>query len=262
MENQFGKVSKLHLEAVKKDEKTILRDVSFTAPFKIMRPFYEKKDFMTVMLLTASAGIMAGDRQEFDILVRRGAKMEFVSQAYEKIHRMETGCAKRHTRLVVEQDACLHYTPLPTIPFAGSDYRSSMEVELRDETSKFILSEVLTCGRAAHGEEFQYRRFQNRISVFQNGKIVYRDNTLYEPARMDMSGFGMYEGFTHLANLVICSEPKDEAWIARVRELMDETENVEGGVTVTAAGHVVVRILGRNGQKLTELMERILASEN
>jgi urease accessory protein len=93
MENQFGKVSKLQLTAEKKENRTILGDVSFTAPFKVMRPFYEKEDFMTVMLLTASAGIMAGDRQEFTIRVGEHAKMEFVSQSYEKIHQMKEGCA-------------------------------------------------------------------------------------------------------------------------------------------------------------------------
>lgn len=34
-----------------------MEDISFTAPFKVMLPFYEKKDVMTVMLLTASAGM-------------------------------------------------------------------------------------------------------------------------------------------------------------------------------------------------------------
>ena len=105
MNNQFGKLSKLHLTAAYREGKTIMEDVSFTAPFKIMHPFYEKKDFMTVMLLTASAGIMAGDRQEIDICVREHSNMEFVSQAYEKIHRMEKDCAKSQVYLTVGDHA-------------------------------------------------------------------------------------------------------------------------------------------------------------
>ena len=260
MSNQFGKLSQLHLTAERRDGKTILSDVSFTAPFKVMRPFYEKKDTMTVMLLTASAGIMAGDRQEFDIRVREGANMEFVSQAYEKIHRMEEGHAERRAHLVVEPNARLSYTPLPTIPFAGSDYRSTVEADLADETSRFVFSEVLTCGRLAHGgEAFQYRSFRNQVLIRQGGTIVYRDNTRYEPARTDMTGFGMYEGFTHLANLVICNEPKSDGWIVRARALLDEAPDTEGGVTRTAFGHIVVRMLGTSGQRLTGLTEKILA---
>ena len=258
MENQFGKISKLNLTAEYRTDKTIISDVSFTAPFKIMRPFYEKKDVMTVMLLTASAGIMAGDRQEFEILVKKGANMEFVSQAYEKIHKMDEGHAERHSHITVEPDAVLRYSPLPTIPFAGSDYRSTLKVELADETSKFIFSEVLTCGRVAHDEEFLYTKFQNNISIYQAGKIIYRDNTRYEPSKTDMRGFGMYEGFTHLANLVICNEPESDEWISGVREMIDEAENMEGGATRTANGTAVVRILGTSGQKLTDMMEKIL----
>ena len=242
MNNQFGKLSELHITTAYRGEKTIMEDVSFTAPFKIMHPFYEKKDFMTVMLLTASAGIMA----------------EFVSQAYEKIHQMEGDCAKRHVRLTVGDHACLHYLPLPVIPFAGSDYRCTVDVELENETSQFVFNEILSCGRIAHGEEFQYRRFQNKICIYQRGRIVYRDNACYEPERMDMRNFGMYEGFTHLANMVICNIQKSEDWVLQVRELLDGCEDMEGGVTRTSAGHIVVRILGRNAQKLTEVTERIL----
>ncbi len=259
MENKFGKLSQLHLSAAKKDDKTILEEVSFTAPFKIMRPFYEKKDVMTVMLLTASAGIMAGDRQVFDIRVRSGAGMEVVSQAYEKIHKMDAGHAERSTTIVVEPDAFLRYTPLPTIPFAGSDFRSKVEISLADATSQLIFGEVLSCGRVAHGEKFGYHRYQNLVSVYQGGTIVYRDNTRYVPASMDMAGFGMYEGFTHLANLLLCNITKDDAWMLQVRELLENTKTIEGGVTKTAAGHVVVRIFGTNGQQLTDLLEQIQA---
>lgn len=258
MENQFGKVSKLNLVAEYRKDKTILSDVSFTAPFKIMRPFYEKKGVMTVMLLTASAGIMAGDRQEFDILVKEGANMEFVSQAYEKIHKMDEGHAERHSHIKVEPDAVLRYTPLPTIPFAGSDYRNTLKVELADETSKFIFSEVLTCGRVAHDEEFLYKKFSNNVSIYQSGKIIYRDNTRYEPSKTDMKGFGMYEGFTHLANLVICNDEKPDGWLSQVRELIDGADNMEGGATRIAGGGIAIRILGTSGQKLTDMMEKIL----
>lgn len=262
MENQFGKVSQLHLTAAPRDGKTIIEDMSFTAPFKVMRPFYEKKDIMTVMLLTASAGIMAGDRQEFDLHVREGARMEFVSQAYEKIHKMNEGHAERSTKLVVEHGAALYYTPLPTIPFAQSDYRSRVEVDLADETSKFIFTEVLTCGRTAHGEKFAYERFENLVTIYQAGRIVYRDNTCYEPARTQMEGFGMYEGFTHLANLIICNEPRSDAWIGAVREKIDAADRTEGGVTRTASGHIVVRILGMSGQMLTDQMRQIMKMED
>lgn len=256
--NPFGKTSKLHLEASRKDEKTILSDVSFTAPFKVMHPFYEKKDRMSVTVLTASAGIMAGDRQELRFHVCEGAQMELTSQAYEKIHPMEEGYASRDTFIQVDENASFYYTPLPTIPFQDCDYRSNLNAELAGDTSRFLFSEVLTCGRAAHGENFRYRRFQNRVTIRQAGKIIYRDNTRYEPGWMNMQGFGMYEGYTHLGNLILCNVPKNAEWIARVREILDGIDGVEGGVSRTAKGDIVVKVLGRSGDRLIDLLHQFL----
>ena len=86
MNNQFGKLSKLHIRTAYREGKTILEDVSFTAPFKIVHPFYEKKDFMTVMLLTASAGIMTDDWQEIDVCVKENSNMEFVWETNKMWH--------------------------------------------------------------------------------------------------------------------------------------------------------------------------------
>ena len=51
MVNKFGKTSKLMIKARFNNEKTVLEDVAFTAPFKIMKPFYENQDLMTIMCL-------------------------------------------------------------------------------------------------------------------------------------------------------------------------------------------------------------------
>ena len=255
MENKFGQLSKLTLTAEKRRDKTILSDASFTAPFKVMHPFYEKPGVMSVMALTASAGIMAGDRQEFDITVKRGASMEFLSQAYDKIHRMEQGFAERTTNIVVEENAFLMYTPLPVIPFKDSDYRNTLNVRLADESSKLIYSEILTCGRIAYGEKFLYKKYKSLINIFQGEKLIYRDNSCYDPELLDMEGMGMYEGFTHLANLIFVNIEKNDSWISKVREILDKTDDIEGGVTRSLAGHVVIKILGKNADKLVTLLK-------
>jgi urease accessory protein len=223
-----------------------------------MRPFYEKKDFMTVMLLTASAGIMAGDRQQFDIQVKSNAKMEFVSQAYEKIHKMQEGFATKTTFIKVEKDAELHYAPLPTIPFTDSSYKNRIEVELEDDTSKFVMYEVLSAGRIGYGESFGYRLYQNQIFIKKNGHWIYRDNTKYEPSKTDMFSFGMYESFTHLGNLVLCNYNKDDKWLLEIREFMDGFEDLECGISRLASGDLVIRVFAMSAEKISNLLKEIV----
>mgnify|MGYP002711657844 CR=1 FL=1 len=93
MDNKFGKVSRISACAALKDGKTILEDLSFTAPYKIMTPFEKENGGIQIMPLCASAGIMAGDSQEFSYHVKEGADLEILSQSFEKIHKMDEGSA-------------------------------------------------------------------------------------------------------------------------------------------------------------------------
>ena len=64
MDNKFGKISRISACAALKDGRTILEDLSFTAPYKIMMPF-RKRNGIQIMPLVLPLGIMAGDSQNF-----------------------------------------------------------------------------------------------------------------------------------------------------------------------------------------------------
>lgn len=258
-QNQFSKTSILRVKSAIKDGYAYLSDVAFTAPFKIMKPFPVGKTGLQVLVLTASAGIMEGDTQEIEIIAGEGSKLEFLTQAYEKIHKMEEGEAIRKTKLVVGKNAELKYHPLPTIPFAKSAYRSETEIELEDESAKLIFTEVLSCGRAARGERFQYRYYHNLVTAKQEGHYIYRDNTIYDPEKFKMEEIGMYEGYTHLASMLICNYEIGDAVLSQMMEFLDETEEIEGAVTRSNHKDLVIRILGKSGQKLTDICKQLEA---
>ena len=259
MSNKFGKTSKLMIQAGFKNHQTVLEDASFTAPFKIMKPFYENQDFMTVMCLTASAGIMAGDEQEFTIVVKDGAKLEFVSQAYEKIHKMDSGFAQRTADLYIEKDAYLYYNPLPTIPFKDSAFTSKLKVHLADATSKFILKEVLSAGRCACGELFEYKYYHNHIEIEEGNELIYVDNTKLHPDCMKLNSLGLYERYTHLGTLLLCHIPKEPNWFQEVRRLLDDTPDIEGGITQIDHMGIVIRVLGYRSDIMDALFYKILS---
>ena len=203
MENKFGKISRITACAALKNGKTILEDLSFTAPYKIMAPFAKENGGIQIMPLCASAGIMEGDSQEFSYHVKEGADLEVLSQSFEKIHKMDEGSASRTISVQVDPHAVLYYYPQPVIPFAQSSFTSTMTIHLADETYRLFLLEIISCGRNAHEERFQYRRFASKVQIFRGQKLIYRDNTCYLPDQMPMEGIGMYEGYTHMANLFL-----------------------------------------------------------
>lgn len=254
----FGRRSELFLSTILQGEEAVLDEVQFTAPFKIMEPFREEKDYLKVMILSASPGIMEGDIQEQHIHVGRGTKLEVCSQSFEKIHRMKNGCARRYIRICQESDSFLYYVPQPAIPFRDSAFDNIVEVELEKESSRFIFQDILSCGRTAYGECFDYKYYNSLVQVRREGRLIYRDNTRYDPHTLCMEETGMYEGYTHLASLLLCGLSKDSKWADKAREILEYTGEVEGGVSFLESGDAVVRILGRQAQKLEMLCKRII----
>lgn len=254
----FGRRSELFLSTILQGEEAVLDEVQFTAPFKIMEPFREEKDYLRVMILSASPGIMEGDIQEQHIHVGRGTRLEVCSQAFEKIHRMKSGSARRHIRICQESDSFLYYVPQPAIPFRDSAFDNIVEVELEKETSRFIFQDILSCGRTAYGECFDYKYYNSLVQVRREGRLIYRDNTRYDPHTLYMEETGMYEGYTHLASLLLCGLSKDSKWADKAREILEYTGEVEGGVSFLESGDAVVRILGRQAQKLEMLCKQII----
>lgn len=275
MENSFGTESRLSITAGRRGEKTVLEDCFFRAPFKIMKPFCpEGTEGMELMIMSVSAGILAGDSQEIQIEVKKGARLFLTTQSFEKVHKMEPGGrAFRNSRIRVENGGFLSYQPLPVIPFAGADFSGDTQILLEGPEAGLIYSEILSCGRAARGERFLYRRYQNRILVSCGDVPLYADNTIYLPRRqgmeekkeegglsfMDMEETGFYEGHTHLANLILLNLNLPENFINRVREILEEAgkRGIQGGVTETGSDGFAVKILGNQAQSLSYLLEEI-----
>lgn len=256
-ENRFGKISKICIRAGAKDGKTILKDVYFTAPYKIMTPFEKKDGGIQVMPLCASAGIMRGDCQEFEYQVEEGANLEILSQSFEKIHKMEGGSAARKIKIQTAPNSSLCYYPQPVIPFGGSAFDSDMEIRLADESSRLFLLEIITCGRNAHEERFAYRRFSSKVRIYRDDHLIYRDNTRYEPEKMPMEGIGMYEGYSHMANIFLSVSAKKTEQQDQIWEILEEETECEGGVTCLSQGDLAVRIFGNRAQILQETAEKI-----
>lgn len=255
--NSFGKTSVLRISSIEKNNKTILDSIYFTAPFKIMSPFYVSDDYIKVMLLSASAGIMEGDTQSIDIKVGDGTKVEVISQSYEKIHRMKGGKATRSSNISVGKNAYLKYNPLPTIPFADSSFDSITKINLEDDTSKLVFNEIISCGRSAMGEKFLFNHYNSYLEVRKKGSLIYRDNTIYDKNLFNMIGIGMFEGYTHLANMIIVNLKEEDSFVDNVRNIIDESEEVQGGISKLQSNDFIIKILGSTAQSLINICEEI-----
>lgn len=257
--NKYLKTSKVNITTLNKYDKTILDDVYFTAPFKVSPPFYNEDNSIKVIVMSSSAGVMEGDIQEYNITVNDNTSIEVTSQSYEKIHKMENGESFRECNIIVGSNSLLKYKPLPTIPFKDSAFNSTMNIVLKDKTSKLILLDIISCGRVACGEKFEYRHYKSYIEVRCLDELIYLDNTIYNPSSLNLNSFGMFEGYTHLSNILICNFDPSIEKLDLIRDIIENNKKVDGGATLTESKDINVKIFGYSAQDLVDISEEISA---
>ncbi|MDR1184998.1 MAG: urease accessory protein UreD, partial [Coriobacteriales bacterium] len=256
--NQYTRRSELALSIRQGQQRSVIDDVHFTAPFKLTNPFYSDDGTIEVMLISVSAGIMAGDDQLIDLRIGDGASARVTSQAFEKIHRMDCGgYAKRETIVEVGTNAQLIYMPLPVIPFADSDYQAQTTISLAGTSSCLAYGEIISCGRASREERFAYRRFANRVRVNVAGDLAYSDNTVFSPREHDMEGLTLYEGYTHMGSLILFGWPE---FIPALEYMRKECVQFPGmaGVSENAFGGFGLRTLSQGFEPALRFQESII----
>ena len=83
---------------------------------------------------------------------------------------------------------------------------------------------------------------------------------------MDLDSMGFFEGFTHLANLVLVNMGVSDDRLQATRDYLgglreqaapESATEVAGGVTRLESGDLVIRLLGRNAQYLQRVLSHL-----
>jgi urease accessory protein len=254
MHNQFGKESCLYLKTEALNGKTYLKDLYFTAPLKIAKPFYEDTDdLMSIMVMTASAGVMEGDSYRIDAKLGKGSRVILGSQSYQKIHRMKDGHADQHSFFVLEEGAFLDYAPRPTIPFNGSCFYTTTECRMA-EGSAFLYSEILAGGRVKSGETFQFKEYRSGTSIYYGKELIFLENQFLCPKEQSLAGIGFFEGYTHQASMGFFNDHVDDELIDNLYEILEGMDDVQFGISKTKKYGLVLRILGSSSDELESIL--------
>ncbi|WP_104697536.1 MULTISPECIES: urease accessory protein UreD [unclassified Helicobacter] len=227
--------------------KSVIEHVFFTPPLKIINPIYEE-DVANIMLLSVSAGLMKDDKQRIDIKIGAGSQIKLTSQSYEKIHNTLDGKASRKSKIILEDEAYLNYTPLPTIPFKNSDFENATSIFLQ-ENSTLHYGEIFCAGRVSRGEIFEFKNFISRCHIYCNEKLLFFDNMSLNPRETKLTSVCMFNKFTHYLNLIIWDKNQD---IDLLYEKLKDTK-INAGITKNANGVIVIRALDYESERLLDL---------
>jgi urease accessory protein len=189
-----------------------------------------------------AGGVQAGDCLDLELDLGRAAEVLVTTQSASKILTMPTGEALQRNTFKLEDQAVLEYIPDEVIPFSGSTFTQETHVQMA-ATAVLILAELLTPGRAARKEYFDFHAFTWRVRVQRDGRLVMREAAVVKPASMQLSGTALLGGRHYYGTLMVLAPRADAALAHQLHAAMAERDGILGSASA-GAEVVVARVLG------------------
>ncbi len=251
--------AKIDLLVGYKSGRSYLRSLYVTPPFRVVSVGQLASDTAAyLMQMSTSPGVLSGDRYQINITVEDHARLQFKSQSYQRLYDMEEH-AEQVTQIQIGDSAHYSQVPHPIVPQRNSSFTSLNRVVM-GENSSFLQSEIITCGRKYHGEEFLFRELSNSVEVrTKDGRLRLKDRVWLSPTQTPLLECGLLEGYTHQGTLIFQStEERDltEA-IEHIHTMISVEKEIKFGISKTHKTGYVLRVLGNRGEQLFELFTSV-----
>ncbi|MEQ1739577.1 MAG: urease accessory protein UreD [Methyloglobulus sp.] len=179
----FGWEAALNLRFANRFNKTLLVQRNHIGPLTVQRPFYPEGDVCHVYLLHPPGGIVGGDNLTIGINAEIGSHALITTPAAGKFYRSDGLWASQKVNIDVADDAAVEWLPQETIIYQGAQLKSTININLA-KSARFIGWEILSLGRPASGEGFDYGE------VDLNWQIHCEQRPLFlERLRLDAKAF-------------------------------------------------------------------------
>jgi len=250
--------SKLNIVTGCSDGKSYMKDVFVSPPFRVVPVGQLKKDGGAYLMITSSSpGILNGDNYYMDILVEKNARLQLLSQSYQRLFNMDDQATQNFT-VKMEPNTSFFYVPHPIVPHENSTFVSNNTIYMEDNCD-FMMGEIITCGRKHHGEVFKYSHFQNKTEVFHQQKLIFKDNVILRPQTIPLDTIGALEEFTHQGTLIYLNTKNNNTddSIEEIFEMMSHEKELEFGISSLQKDGFVLRILGHGGEQIFDCFQKI-----
>ena len=244
--SEVGRRARLELAFEYRDGRTILAEAYAEPPFRVGRCFAEG-DGLHLILASSAPGVFGGDCLQHVIRVGRGARVRLTSQSALQVHPSPDGTVARVLSAYhVDQDASLHCTWDPVIPFAAARFDQQIEIEIAD-SGDLYWSDALMGGRHARREHWMFSSLAHELKVSRGSALEYLDRYRIEPNQSDpcrpwVAGAAAYLGTTLVSGPEIVPDMAE-----RLHAELGAVEGVRAAVDAIDRRLLLVRLMGMSG---------------
>jgi urease accessory protein len=222
--------------------KTAVVESFAASPLKLIHPRHYGRAAWAVSS-TYGGGLLGGDRIDLKLRLGAGTNAVLTTQASTKVYRSELA-AEQMTECEIGPDAFFLGATDRIVCYAGSSLRQRQRYDLALGASLAVV-DWLAAGRHETGETWQFDAYGNRLEVYAEGRMIFRDAlNLTQNAGPLAERMGR---FTSLATVLLMGprvEAGAQALLARVQnEVAARTAatNFLAATSPLAAGGAVLR---------------------
>jgi urease accessory protein len=230
----------------------------YTLPLQTLAPVALDDPAAVVSILNPTGGLVGGDRLSIDVEATADAHAVLTTPSATRVYRTDGEDAVQSVKISIGPRAIVEWVPDHTIPFAGSAFRQTLDVEM-DETSRLILVDAFSAGRVGRGEAWQFALLDSAVSVRdRQGWLLHDRLALRGPMTgtdTAWDGLGFAESHPYFATLAIIGSFDRERFTADVRQQCPGVDAGRVGVAALARGGLLVRCLAPSAPELIDTIE-------
>ena len=254
---RVGRDGALRLRFERRGSKTVVAGCRYTLPLQALAPVALDDPAAVVSILNPTGGLVGGDRLSIDVEATAGAHAVLTTPSATRVYRTDAEDATQSVKIAIGPEAAVEWVPDHTIPFAGSAFRQTLDVEM-DETARLILVDAFSAGRVGRGEAWQFARLDSAVSVRdRQGWLLHDRLALRGMTGKDAAwdGLGYAEAHPYFATIAIVGSCDRERLAADVREQCPGVDAGRIGVAALARGGLLIRCLAASAPELIETIE-------
>ena len=253
-----GKVGILDVELKQNAElKTVITKQFSQVPLQIQRAVYPENSLpgmAYLYIISPSGGILQGDRYKTDIMLKNNAVSHITTQGATRIYSMNSNSATQMVNITLDENCYLEYIPDQIIPYQNSRYYQKVNLNIHDDAT-LIYSEVLTPGRIAMNESFDYDIcYLRTYCKNQNNRFRCLENMKIEPKKYDMKIKGVLGKYNIVGTVyILTKKEKIEKLEEIINEKIEKSELITYGTSILPnESGIIVKILGNNTEDIFE----------
>ena len=239
---------------------TSLAEISHAGPLRVQKLFHDQ-DLAHCYVLHPPGGMVSGDDLNCRFRLHPQAKVLITTPASGKLYRSRQNGSMQTTRTVLEVDAgaTCAYLPQDTIVFDGANGDLETQI-LVDASATYFGWEHMIFGRSAGSLPFRSGRLRQRLSVYRDRRLLYRDHLRIDSGTL-ASASGL-DGLTSLASgLLILKQGSEgtDAVVKRCRQIVADFPG-KSGVTAIRDGLISIRLLSARAEDTRSALELLWSS--